>query len=83
MVYAKKMAPPFLSFHPYAGVLRYYGDYARHTLKGSYGASLDFHITPVFGIQVNGATGVLASEGAFSRNITSLEGNFIIPPNAL
>lgn len=75
-----EMAPPFLSLHPYAGVMRYYGDYARHTLKGSYGASLDFHITPAFGIQVNGATGVLASEGAFSSNITSLEGNLIVRP---
>ncbi|WP_461071427.1 CsgG/HfaB family protein [Spirosoma horti] len=73
----KELAPPFLSLHTYAGVIRYYGDYARHTLKGSYGASLDFHITPTFGIQVNGATGVLASEGAFSRNISSLEGNLI------
>ncbi|GAB3773217.1 hypothetical protein GCM10028818_14440 [Spirosoma horti] len=75
-----EIAPPFLSLHTYAGVMRYYGDYARHTLKGSYGASLDFHITPTFGIQVNGATGVLASEGAFSSNITSLEGNLIFRP---
>ncbi len=72
-----QIAPPFLSLCAYAGVMRYYGDYARHTLKGSYGASLDFNITPVVGIQVNGATGTLASEGAFSGRITSLEGNLI------
>ncbi|GAB2529080.1 hypothetical protein GCM10027085_19500 [Spirosoma aerophilum] len=76
----RELTPPFLSLHTYAGVMRYYGDYARHTHKGSYGASLDFHITPVFGVQVNAATGALASEGAFSRNITSLEGNLILRP---
>ncbi|ADB42023.1 CsgG/HfaB family protein [Spirosoma linguale] len=73
-----EVAPPFLSVHTYAGAMRYYGDYARRTIKGSYGASVDFHITPAFGLQVNGATGVLASEGAFSTNITSLEGNLIL-----
>lgn len=72
-----EIAPPFLSVSAYAGVMRYYGDYARHALKGGYGASLDFHITPVFGIQLNGATGTLASEGAFSSNITSFEGNLL------
>jgi curli production assembly/transport component CsgG len=76
----QEMAAPLISVSPYAGVIRYYGDYARHTLKGSYGASVDLHITPVFGIQVNGATGTLASEGAFSSNITSLEGNLIFRP---
>ena len=76
----QEIAPPFLSLSPYAGIMRYYGDYARHTLKGCYGASLDFYVTPAFGIQVNGATGVLASEGAFSSNITSLEGNLIFRP---
>ena len=75
-----EMAPPFLSVHPYAGVIQYYGDYAQHTLKGSYGAALDFHITPAFGIQANVATGTLASEGAFSTNITSFEGNLIYRP---
>lgn len=72
-----EMAPPFLTLSAYAGVMRYYGDYARRTFKGGYGASLDFHITPVVGIQLNGATGTLASEGAFSNNITSFEGNLI------
>ena len=72
-----EMAPPFITLSAYGGIMRYYGDYARHTLKGAYGASIDFHITPAFGIQVNGTRGVLASEGAFSRNITSLEGNLI------
>ena len=76
----EEIAPPFLSISPYASAMRYYGDYARHTLKGGYGASLDFHITPAFGIQINGATGVLASEGAFSSNITSYEGNLIFRP---
>ena len=76
----RDVAPPFLSLCTYAGVMRYYGDYARHTLKGSYGASLDFHVTPTFGIQVNAATGVLASEGTFSSNITSFEGNLIFRP---
>jgi curli production assembly/transport component CsgG len=76
----REIAPPFLSISPYASAMRYYGDYARHTLKGGYGASLDFHITPAFGIQANAATGVLASEGAFSSNITSFEGNLIFRP---
>ena len=75
-----EIAPPFLSLHPYAGVLRYYGDYAQRTLKGSYGLSLDFHITPMVGIQANVATGALASEGSFSTNITSFEGNLIFRP---
>ncbi|MBD2753141.1 CsgG/HfaB family protein [Spirosoma validum] len=72
-----EVAPPFLTLSAYTGIMRYYGDYARRTYKGAYGASLDFHITPVVGIQLNAATGTLASEGAFSANITSLEGNLI------
>lgn len=76
----REIDAPFLSIHPYAGVIRYYGDYARHTIRGAYGASLDMHITPTFGVQVNGATGTLASEGAFATRITSLEGNFVFTP---
>ena len=76
----REMAAPRVSISPYAGIMSYYGDYARRTLKGSYGASLDYHFSPVFGVQANGATGTLASEGAFSTNITSFEGNLIFTP---
>ncbi|GAB3559369.1 CsgG/HfaB family protein [Spirosoma fluminis] len=75
-----ELAPSRVTVSPYAGVMRYYGDYARHTLKGSYGASVDLHVTPALGFQVNGATGTLASEGAFSSNISSLEGNILFRP---
>ncbi len=71
---------PLVTLHPYAGVMRYYGDYARHTMKGVYGASLDVYLTSKFGIQANVATGTLASEGAFSTRISSLEGNLIFRP---
>lgn len=71
---------PLLTVQPYAGVMRYYGDYARHGLMGMYGASLEVHVTAKLGIQVNGATGTLASEGAFSNRISSLEGNLIFSP---
>lgn len=71
---------PLITLQPYAGAMRYYGDYARHGLTGAYGASLDIHFTSRFGIQANGATGTLASEGAFSSRISSLEGNVIFSP---
>ena len=71
---------PLITLQPYAGLMRYYGDYARHDLKGMYGVSMDVHFTSKFGIQVNGATGTLASEGAFSQRLSSLEGNLIVSP---
>ncbi|QJD81634.1 CsgG/HfaB family protein [Spirosoma rhododendri] len=71
---------PLVTLQPYAGVMRYYGDYARHTMTGAYGASLDVYLTSKFGIQANAATGTLASEGAFSTRISSLEGNLIFRP---
>ncbi len=71
---------PFLSLHPYVGVIRYAGDYARHTTKAAYGASLDVHLTSAFAVQVNAATGTLASQDAFSTNLTSLEGNLLFRP---
>jgi curli production assembly/transport component CsgG len=71
---------PRVSISPYAGGMRYYGDYAQHTLKGTYGASLDYHFTPYVGLQANGAAGILASEGVFSTKISSLEGNIIVRP---
>ena len=71
---------PRLSIQPYVGVMRYYGDYARHTNKTGFGASIDVHITPKFGIQLNGAAGTIASEGAFATTISSLEGNLIFRP---
>jgi curli production assembly/transport component CsgG len=71
---------PLVTLQPYAGVMRYYGDYARHTMKGVYGASLDVYFSSKFGIQANAATGTLASEGAFSTRLTSLEGNLIFRP---
>ena len=76
----QEMDAPVVSIQPYAGVMRYYGDYARHTMTGVVGASLDLHITPVFGIQINAARGTLSSEGAFSTNLSSLEGNLIVRP---
>ncbi len=71
---------PFLSLHPYAGVLRYSGDYARRDTKGAYGAALDIYLTPFFGIQTNAATGMMASRDAFAINLTSLEGNLLFRP---
>ncbi|AUD01434.1 CsgG/HfaB family protein [Spirosoma pollinicola] len=71
---------PLVTIQPYVGVMRYYGDYARHTMTGAYGASLDVYLTAKFGLQANAATGTLASEGAFSTRISSLEGNLIFRP---
>ncbi|MBC8155017.1 MAG: CsgG/HfaB family protein [Bacteroidetes bacterium] len=71
---------PWISVQPYAGVWRYAGDYARRTGTLGYGASVDVHITPAFGLQVNGGVGRLTSEGAFGTNITTLEGNLICRP---
>jgi len=76
----RELDAPRISISPYAGAMRYYGDYARHSLKGAYGAALDVHITPTFGLEVNGTAGTLASEGVFSTKISSLEGNFIFRP---
>ncbi|UHG94808.1 CsgG/HfaB family protein [Spirosoma oryzicola] len=71
---------PLITIQPYAGVMRYSGDYVRHTMKGVYGASMDVYFSSKFGIQANAATGTLASEGAFSSRISSLEGNLIFRP---
>ncbi|GAB3900417.1 CsgG/HfaB family protein [Spirosoma agri] len=71
---------PLITLQPYAGVMRYYGDYARHTIKGAYGASLAVNLSSKFGIQIDGGTGMLASEGAFSTRIASLEGNLVFTP---
>ncbi len=71
---------PLLTIQPYAGLMRYYGDYARHTIKGVYGASVEVYVSSKFGLQANAATGTLASEGAFATRISSLEGNLICRP---
>ena len=71
---------PVISVHPYAGILRYSGDYARRDTKGAYGASVEMFLTPAFGVQVNAATGSMASRDAFSVNLTSLEGNLVLRP---
>ena len=71
---------PLITLHPYAGVTRYYGDYARHSLTGMYGAALSVNVTSRIGVQINGATGTLASEGAFSTRLVSLEGNLVFTP---
>ena len=76
----KELAPSRVSLVPYVGAMRYYGDYARHTLKVGYGAALDLHLTPAFGIELNAATGTMASEGAFSQQISSMEANLIFRP---
>ena len=70
----------YISIHPYGGILRYSGDYARRDAKGTYGASVEKYITPVFGLQVNAATGLMSSRDAFSVNLTSLEGNLVLRP---
>ncbi len=72
-----EIAAPIVALQPYAGLMRYSGDYARKTIREMYGASADVYFTPKFGIQANGATGMLVSEGAFSTRIASLEGNFL------
>lgn len=74
------MDAPRVSLQPYAGVWQYVGDYQRKTPKLGYGASLDVYLTPSFGLQVNGGVGTLASQGAFSQNISTLEGNLIFRP---
>lgn len=71
---------PWISIQPYVGVWRYAGDYARRTSAVGYGASVDVHITPAFGLQVNGGVGRLMSAGAFDTNISTLEGNVIFRP---
>ncbi|GAB3333738.1 hypothetical protein GCM10027299_41540 [Larkinella ripae] len=71
---------PFISVHPYLGSMRYVGDYTQRETKGMYGVSLEMYINPIVGIQVNGATGTMASKDAFSVNLTSLEANVILRP---
>ena len=71
---------PWISLQPYAGVWRYSGDYARRTSTLGYGISADIHITPMFGLQLNGGMGRLSSLGAFSTNIATLDANLIFRP---
>ncbi|GAB3748389.1 CsgG/HfaB family protein [Spirosoma pomorum] len=71
---------PLFTIQPYAGAMRYYGDYARRSITGMYGASLGVNFTSKFGVQINGATGLLSSEGAFATRIASLEGNLVFVP---
>lgn len=75
-----EISAPQAVIQPYAGLMRYSGDYARKTIRETYGASVDVYFSPKFGIQANGATGILASEGAFSNRISSLEGNLLFRP---
>ncbi|OZI07635.1 curli production assembly protein CsgG [Siphonobacter sp. BAB-5385] len=72
-----EVGAPRLTIQPYSGLMRYSGDYARHTIRGTYGVSADVYFTPNVGIQASGSSGVLASEGAFSNRITTLEGNLL------
>ena len=70
--------PSFVSLGIYGGLMRYHGDYVNWDTKGAYGLSLEAYFTPHIGIQLNAATGTLASRNAFSTNLTSLETNLII-----
>ncbi|GAB3575832.1 hypothetical protein GCM10027578_40560 [Spirosoma luteolum] len=71
---------PLITIQPWAGVMRYYGDYARHSMASTYGASVDVQFRPTLGLQLNGASGTLSSEGVFSTRIASLEGNLVYTP---
>ena len=71
------MNAPFLCVQPYAAVWRYSGDYARRLTQTGYGVSLDFHLTPVFALQVNGGVGTLASRETFTKNMSSLNANLL------
>lgn len=73
-----RIKAPFISIHPYAGSIRYKGDYTNEETRTTYGIAVDMYITPVIGIQVNAATGTLASQDAFSVNLTSLEANVVL-----
>ncbi len=72
-----EMNAPFLSLQPYGAVWRYSGDYVGRLLQTGYGASLDFHITPTFGLQVNGSAGTLASREIFSTKVSNVALNLI------
>ncbi len=72
--------PARISLQPYAGVWQYSGDYARKTPRLGYGLSADVFLTPQFGVQLNGGISTLESQGAFSTNIGTLEGNLLFRP---
>ncbi|WP_144051797.1 CsgG/HfaB family protein [Fibrisoma limi] len=69
------MNAPFWCLQPYGSVWRYSGDYGRRVLETGYGASFDFHITPVVAIQINGGVGTLASRETFRSNVSTLDAN--------
>jgi curli production assembly/transport component CsgG len=70
--------PSFLTLGLYGGLMRYHGDYVNWDREGAYGLLLEAYFTPRIGIQLNAATGTLASQNAFTTNLTSLETNLII-----
>ncbi|MBC7568670.1 MAG: CsgG/HfaB family protein [Spirosoma sp.] len=71
---------PRVSLQPYVGVWQYSGDYARKTPRLGYGLSADVFLTPQFGLQLNAGISALESQGAFSTNIGTLEGNLLFKP---
>ena len=71
------ISAPLLCIQPYAAVWRYSGDYTRRTMQGGYGVSVDFHLTPMFALQVNGCVGTLASQEAFSTRVSSLDATLL------
>lgn len=73
-------SPSFIDVSLYGGLSRYNGDYIHPLAKGAYGLSIDAYIIPHLGVQLNAATGTLASRTIFSTNITSLEANLLVRP---
>lgn len=71
------MNAPFLCLQPYAAVWRYSGDYARRMMQSGYGVSLDFHLTPIVALQLNGGAGTLASREGFTTGMSSLDANLL------
>ncbi|WP_460911815.1 CsgG/HfaB family protein [Spirosoma areae] len=75
-----RMDAPFITLHPYIGIMRYTGDYTIRDTRNTYGVSAEMYITPIVGVQINAATGTLSSQDAFSVHLTSLEANVMFRP---
>ncbi len=72
-----EMNAPFLALQPYVGVWRYSGDYAQRPLQTGYGLAIDFHITPVVALQLNGSVGTLSGGDAFTTPISTLNASLL------
>ena len=76
----QRRSPSFIDVSLYGGLSRYTGDYVNPLPKGAYGLSIDAYAIPYLGVQLNAATGTLASRAIFSTNVTSLEANLLVRP---